>query len=166
MDPTRRRFLKAASLAAAAGLPGTVGAEPQPRPPAVGAGARPSAFDPWIDINVANLRHNVQEISKRSAGRPILAVIKNNGYGMGVVEAARLLESLGPIHGFAVVKMQEAVLLREAGLKKPILLMGPFDEADLADIAVRSITPMVYTPIGDALGRVAAKLQRPIPTAS
>ena len=58
--------------------------------------------------------------------------------------------------GFAVVKLQEAMALRDAGVKKPVLLMGPVDAADLADLHRRDIMPMVYTPIGDALARAAA----------
>ncbi|MGH9855268.1 MAG: alanine racemase, partial [Blastocatellia bacterium] len=51
-----------------------------------------SSFDPWVEIHPGNLRHNLSAISRRVASRPILAVIKNNGYGMGVANAARLLE--------------------------------------------------------------------------
>jgi hypothetical protein len=47
-----------------------------------------SSFDPWVEIHRENLRHNVQEIARRVGGRPILAVIKNNGYGMGVANVA------------------------------------------------------------------------------
>jgi alanine racemase len=160
VKPARRRFLQSSSLlaAAAAGLANETSTAAQ------SATARASsAFDPWIDINAANLRHNVQEISKRVGGRPILAVIKNNAYGMDLVEAARLLEPLPAVTGFAVVKMHEAVTLRDRGIRKPVLLMGPFDEVDLLDIASRGIMPMVYTPIGAALDRVAAKVGRPIP---
>jgi len=134
-----------------------------------GAGAeiktvsRNSSFDPWVEINPANLRHNVAEVSRRVAQRPILAVIKNNGYGMGVANVAGLLEPEQSIAGFAVVKAQEAHTLRDAGIKKPILLMGPFDEQNLSDIAARDIRPMVYTPIGQTLDRLSEKLQRPVP---
>jgi len=122
-----------------------------------------SPFDPWVEIHSDNLRHNVREIHRRVASRPILAVIKNNGYGMGVVNVARLLEPLAPIAGLAVVKLQEAVTLREAGLRKPILLLGPFDEKELEEIVARSILPMVYTPLGPVLDRISRKFQKPVP---
>ncbi|MGH9325026.1 MAG: alanine racemase [Vicinamibacteria bacterium] len=122
-----------------------------------------SSFDPWVEIHHENLKHNVAEIRKRAEGRPILAVIKNNGYGMGVVNAARLLEPESAIHGFAVVKLQEAAALRDAGIQKPILCMGPFDETNLEEAVAREITPMVYTPIGNLLDRLAAKRQKPVP---
>jgi alanine racemase len=129
-------------------------------PPATAPAA--SAFDPWIEVNAANLRHNVLEIARRTEGRPILAVIKNNGYGLGVVNVGRLLEPEPAVHGFAVVKLAEAMALREAGVRKPVLLMGPFDEADLALVVARDIMPMVYTPIGGMLDRIAQRAGRAV----
>ncbi|MBI4475833.1 MAG: alanine racemase [Acidobacteria bacterium] len=126
------------------------------------AEATSSSFDPWVEINAANLRYNVAEISRRVGGRPILAVIKNNGYGTGVANIAKLLEPLRAVEGLAVVKLQEAIAVRDAGVRKPVLLMGPFDERDLEEALARGITPMVYTPIGDTLDRLAARRQLPI----
>lgn len=127
------------------------------------ASVRDSSFDPWIEVDAANLRHNVAQIAARVAPRPILAVIKNNGYGLGVANVGRVLGPLPAVHGFAVVKLAEALTLREAGVRKPILLMGPFDEAALDEAVARDITPMVYTPIGDILERVARRRGRVIP---
>lgn len=118
-----------------------------------------SSFDPWVDINAANLRHNAGEIA-RLTSRPILAVLKNNGYGLGVVNAATVLAPLQSIAGFAVVKLHEAMTLRDARVTKPVLLMGPLDERELADACARAIVPMVYTPVGAALERIAARLNR------
>ena len=121
-----------------------------------------SFFDPWVEISRENLEHNVLEISRRAGGRPIFAVIKNNGYGTGVTNVASVLESRPEVFGFAVVKLHEAMSLRDVGVRKPILLLGPFDEKNLADAARRSIMPIVYMPLGPALDRIAAKLQRPV----
>ncbi len=121
-----------------------------------------SSFDPWVEIHRDNLRHNVQEIARRVGGRPILAVIKNNGYGMGVANVGRLLEPQSEIFGFAVVKFHEAMSLRDAGIRKPVLLMGPFDEKNLEEAAARNIMPMVYTPMGPTLDKIAAKLQKAV----
>jgi alanine racemase len=125
--------------------------------------SKDSSFDPWVEIHRDNLRHNVQEISRRAGSRPILAVIKNNGYGMGVANVAQLLEPQSEIVGFAVVKFHEAMSLRDAGIRKPVLLMGPFDETNIGDAAARNIMPMIYTPMGPALDKIAAKLQKPVP---
>jgi len=131
--------------------------------PALQSTVRDSTFDPWVEVNRANLQHNVAEITRRVASRPILAVIKNNGYGLGIVHAGQLLEPLPAIAGFAVVKMHEAMALRDAGVRKPVLLMGPFDERNLEDLIARDIMPMVYTAIGPALDRIAAARQKSTP---
>ena len=110
----------------------------------------------------ANLRHNVQEVRKRVGGRPILAVIKNNGYGLGVVNVARLLEPLPAVAGLAVVKLHEAMALRDAGIRRPILLMGPADERELEEAIARDIMPMVYTPVGRLVDAIAARRQKPV----
>lgn len=121
-----------------------------------------SSFDPWLEIAPRHLALNVAEVARASGGRPILAVIKNNGYGLGVVHMARALGAMPQVAGLAVIKLQEAMLIRDAGLTAPVLLMGPFDERNLADMHARDIMPMVYTPIGAALERVAADSGRPV----
>lgn len=164
MKTTRRNFLGTA-LEAGVVLPAFTAAAVIPAasvetiPQAV---SKDSSFDPWVEINADNLRHNVKEVSRRVSARPILAVIKNNGYGMGVTNVGQLLDPQPEIAGLAVVKLHEAVSLRDSGIRKPILLMGPFDEKNLEDIVARDIMPMVYTPQGAALERIAAKLQRKI----
>jgi alanine racemase len=127
------------------------------------AASQDSSFDPWVEIQRENLHHNVGEISRRVGARPILAVIKNNGYGMGVTNVAQLLEPRPEIAGFAVVKFHEAMSLRDAGIRKPVLLLGPFDEKNLEDAVVRGVMPMVYTPLGPALDKISAKTQKPVP---
>ena len=125
--------------------------------------ARHSSFDPWIEIRPEHVRHNVREVSRLVEGRPILAVIKNNAYGMGLLNMARILESEAAVTGMAVVKLSEALALRDGGITKPVLLMGPFDQDDLEEAVMRGITPMVYTPLGDALDRLATSRQAAVP---
>ena len=161
MKPSRRSFLEAA-LALPVLLDASSTAAAQV-PPSDSTASKDSSFDPWVEIHRSNLRHNVQEISRRAASRPILAVIKNNGYGMGVANVAQLLEPQPEILGFAVVKLHEAISLRDTGIRKPILLLGPFDEQNLEDAVALNIMPMIYTPLGPVLDKIAAKKQKPIP---
>jgi alanine racemase len=115
-----------------------------------------------VEVHQGNLHHNVGEISRRVSGRPILAVIKNNGYGTGIANIGRLLDPMSRVETLAVVKLQEALALRDAGVRKPILLMGPFNESELEEAVRRDIMPAVYTPIGEALDRVSAKFKKPV----
>lgn len=154
---SRRTLLGGATAAAvSAALPITSSAE---SPGAISD----SFYDPRVEVHAGNLRHNVSEIQRRVNSRPILAVIKNNGYGLGVTNVARLLEPLRPIFGFAVIKLHEAMLLRDSGVRKPILLMGSCDDKNLRDAIARNIMPMVFTPIGAELDRIASRRQRSVP---
>ena len=156
MHASRRTALKMAPALAGAGWTSMT---------ARGASAaiEESSLDPWVEVRGDNVRHNVAAISRRVSGRPIMAVIKNNGYGAGITNIGRLLDPLPEIEALAVVKLQEAMALRDAGLRKPILLMGPYTDRELEDVVARNIMPMVYTPIGDTLDRIAERLGKPIP---
>ncbi|MDE2972059.1 MAG: alanine racemase [Acidobacteriota bacterium] len=156
MKFSRRTVLRSALAPAALGWAVNARAAAQ-------TSVRHSSFDPWIEIRPDHVRHNVREVSRLVESRPILAVIKNNAYGMGLLNMARILESEAAVIGMAVVKLSEALELREAGIVKPVLLMGPFDERDLEEAVMRDVTPMVYTEAGDALDRLAARRQTAIP---
>ena len=55
----------------------------------------------------------------------VIAVIKANGYGLGLTELAHLCESMG-IEMLAVLDVNQGKTLRDAGIKSPILLLGKF----------------------------------------
>ena len=148
----RREFLGAACAAAAA-LASARADAAQPHD---------SSLDPWIEVRADHLQQNAAEVSRFAGGRPVLAVIKNNAYGLGLLPVARVLAQSKAVSGLAVVKLHEALTLRDAGIKAPILMMGPFDNANVAEMHARDIMPMVYTPIGDVLARAAQGAGRPI----
>ncbi len=96
-------------------------------------------FDPWIEVDLEALRYNVGVLSRLAGGKPILAVIKNNAYGLGATIVARALDAMPEIVGFAVVKTEAALELADAGLRKPVLLMALFGESDGAELARRGV---------------------------
>lgn len=100
---------------------------------------------PWIELSEAAYLHNAAQISQMAGGKPIVAVLKNNAYGLGVGEVSRLLDSSPHIFTMAVVKDENALTMREVGVTKPILLMGDFDSG-LSDSLIRkNITLSVHS---------------------
>ena len=102
-------------------------------------------FDPWLEIDSSALRKNVEAVSKLANKRPILAVIKNNAYGLGLTTVASVLEPMPQIVGFAVVKAEAAIALRDAGIRKPVLLMGLFADVDGTELLRRDIQLSICT---------------------
>jgi alanine racemase len=78
-------------------------------------------------IDLQALRHNYQ-LARETTGAKALAVIKADAYGHGAVRVAQALEA--EADGFAVACIEEALELRQAGIKAPILLLEGFFEAD------------------------------------
>ncbi len=84
-------------------------------------------------IDTAALRHNLVQVKRCAPNAKIMAVVKANAYGHGSVLVAKTLES--QVDGFAVSCLEEAIILREAGIKIPILLLeGFFDVQELSQI--------------------------------
>jgi len=79
-------------------------------------------------IDLSALQNNLQQVSKLAPNSKILAVIKANGYGHGLLTVAK---ALSQADGFAVASLDEAIKLRQAGFLHPILLLeGVFSEAE------------------------------------
>ncbi len=104
------------------------------------------------EINLANLRHNLRVLEHRVSGdaaerRPqIWGVLKADAYGHGAPAVARTLERAG-IAGLCVALLEEAVELRAAGIRAPILVMGGFyglKRDGLEEIVENDLTPVVY----------------------
>ncbi len=78
-------------------------------------------------IDLDALRHNYR-LARELSGARALAVVKADAYGHGAVRCAQALET--EADGFAVACIEEALALREAGIRAPILLLEGFFEAD------------------------------------
>ena len=143
MTLSRRGFL-AGVAAAAVAPPVRLRGEPPSAPQSVGG----------FEVDPGALAHNVGVVSELTGGRPILAVIKNNAYGLGLAQVARILEPMPAIAGFAVVKASAAMALRVAGVSKPILLMGLFGDEEGAELVARGVHLALSTSdAGDRLAR-------------
>ncbi|WP_439870852.1 alanine racemase [Pseudomonas syringae] len=93
-------------------------------------------------IDLQALRHNYR-LARDSSGGRALAVIKADAYGHGAVHVAQALEAQAD--GFAVACIEEALELRAAGIRAPILLLEGFFEADeLALIVEHDLWTVVH----------------------
>lgn len=81
--------------------------------------------DFWIEVDLDNIRRNYREIKEKVGGKKgVMAVVKADAYGHGLVETARALEA-EDVDFLAVSHCGEAWELRENGIKAPILMMTP-----------------------------------------
>lgn len=96
------------------------------------------------EINLAALRHNYQLALNQSPTACALPMIKANAYGHGAVEVALALADLAP--AFAVACIEEASLLRAAGIKQPITLIeGFFEASELPTIFANNYQPLLHS---------------------
>lgn len=94
------------------------------------------------ELDVSALRHNLARVREVAAGSKVWAVVKANAYGHGLVRVARALENTD---GFAVAGIDEAMELREAGVRTPILLLaGFFCDSELPLIAEQGLEVTVH----------------------
>jgi len=97
--------------------------------------------DAWVEVDLSALRHNASAIS-RCVGDDtrVAAVVKANAYGHGLTDVGRALDDLTDIWGLAVACGEEAVALRQAGVAKPILVLGPPPREGAAELAAQAVT--------------------------
>jgi alanine racemase len=94
-------------------------------------------------IDFDALRHNHKVSRELAGGAKIWSVIKANAYGHGIMRIARGLG--GVADGFALLDLEDAVRLREAGIRQPILLLeGFFGPKDLPEIAAHGLSVVVH----------------------
>lgn len=76
----------------------------------------------WAQIDLENLKHNVEEIKKYLHPKcEFMAIVKANGYGHGSVEISRYLNKIN-VYNFAVATIDEAIELRGGKVKGDILI--------------------------------------------
>lgn len=79
-------------------------------------------------INIGFIAHNVEQIRKAAPQSKLMAVIKANAYGHGLLRVATALDGL--VDGFAVARVHEGVSLRNAGLWQPIVVLEGFTQRE------------------------------------
>ncbi|HPH94257.1 MAG TPA: alanine racemase [Anaerolineaceae bacterium] len=136
-------------------------------------------YSTWIEVNLDAIRHNVRKL-KLISQRPIMAIVKGNAYGHGLVEASRAAVEAGA-DWLGVARIEEALPLRQAGLHCGILVLGytppaqipmavvhrisvaAFDEAQAEEYASRARSCGgqldVHAKIDSGMGRLGARAE-------
>ena len=114
------------------------------------------------EVNLAALRHNLRVVSRHAGAARVWPVLKADGYGHGAPAVARTLERAGA-EGFCVALLEEAVELRDAGIRAAILVMGGYYGGAYEEIVERGVVPVIYDRSHvEGLARAARQLGRPV----
>lgn len=118
----------------------------------------------WTEIDLGRVRRNLQLIRRDvPAHVRLLAVVKDEAYGHGAIEVARIAAEEGA-WGFGLSTLEEAMTLREAGVTAPLLLLGERQEAELEWCVAHDLTVCVNEPhTVRALAKIAADFDRRAP---
>ncbi|CRK85750.1 Alanine racemase, biosynthetic [Candidatus Providencia siddallii] len=94
-------------------------------------------------INRTALLNNLKLIKKIAANSRILAIVKSNAYGHGLIEVSKIIQK--SVEAFGVARLNEALLIRNSGIIKPIILLeGFFKKDDLSIIIENKIDIIVH----------------------
>jgi len=97
----------------------------------------------WAEISLKAILHNLRVIRKHVGGkRLILAVVKSNAYGLGAVTISKALQKAGT-EWFGVTCANEGIELREAGIRKRILVLTGFWPGEEKRLIENNLTPTV-----------------------
>lgn len=98
----------------------------------------------WAEINLDHLAHNFRLIKQRlGPGVAVMHAAKADAYGHGAVHCASRLEREG-VDWFGVALPEEGMVLRDAGIMRPILCLGGFWEGQEDALLVHRLTPVIY----------------------
>jgi alanine racemase len=93
-------------------------------------------------IDTDALRSNLRTLRRCAPGARVVAVVKANAYGHGLIPTAR---ALGEADAFGVARLEEGIALRDAGIAHPVVLLeGIFTQEELAEAAQHSFELVVH----------------------
>ena len=95
------------------------------------------------EVDLTALRHNLRQLQRAAGSSKVWGVLKADGYGHGAPAVARTLERAG-IDGLAVALLEEAIELRDAGLRAPVLVMGGYYGDVYEELLAHDLVPVVY----------------------
>jgi len=152
---TRRDFLLLSGLSSASLLFGPVAGSQPFRKESAEPASHPDS-DPWVELDLKNMTWNLSQIRTVTRAK-VMAVIKANAYGHGLVEVGKHLEKAG-VDFLMVGKLDEALLLRKNGVSLPILNFGPFSSGDCEEIIRNTVSQSIFDEKARNLSEAGLKL--------
>ncbi|MCL2825057.1 MAG: alanine racemase [Polyangiaceae bacterium] len=122
---------------------------PKAQPPRVQRPRRATPADALrptrAEVNLGHLRHNLRVLRRFAGTSRLWGVLKADAYGHGAPAVARTLERAG-VDGICVALLEEAVELRNAGIRAQILVMGGNYGHGWGELLESNLTPVIYSP--------------------
>jgi alanine racemase len=115
------------------------------------------------NVDLDAVEFNMDQIAKRLPQNvKMMAVVKSDGYGHGAIPIAKKLEKREDIYGFATATAEEAMILRHAGIQKPVLIFGytfpyAYEELILNDISLTVFKTDMAEEIAEAARKAGKK---------
>jgi alanine racemase len=118
----------------------------------------------YAKIDLQAIAYNMKQMKQRIGGdAQLAAVVKTDGYGHGAVPIAQLFEDTDYVWGYAVATLEEAVSLRRAEVKKPVLVLGCIFPDQYEEMVSWEIRPTVYTKeMAEGMSQAAVKLHKTV----
>lgn len=119
----------------------------------------------YAKIDLDAIRHNMEAMrALLKEDTKMFAVIKTDGYGHGAVPIAEEIEGLDYLFGFCTATVDEALILRRHGIKKPILILGYTFPEEYEAIILNDLRPAVFTlEMAKELSETAERLKKDVP---
>ena len=102
--------------------------------------------DSYIEINLANIEHNYSNVLKNKINQDtkVIAVVKSNAYGHGLIPISKTLEKLN-VDYLGVFNVKEGLRLRTSGIKSKILIFGTVKDYEFDKLVEYNLTPIIST---------------------
>ena len=100
----------------------------------------------FAEINLSNLKYNFLNIRKKVKNSKVMAVVKANAYGHGMMECVKYLSRLpDKPEYYGVTFLEEAIELRKAKVAEPILVFTPIYNSNVNDYFKYDVIPTIFT---------------------
>mgnify|MGYP000533378779 CR=1 FL=1 len=116
----------------------------------------------WAEIDLAAIKHNLKVIQKAAGNAKVMAMVKANAYGHGMLEVSEICRQQ-KVDFFGVASLDEAIALKKVIKDIPILVLGYIPKSDAEEVVANDIRPCIFTiETAEAMSKAAVKLNHEV----